>query len=173
MTAGVSRRAVLGTGAAALAAGLSACDDVPLDQTRPGALRSPDAAPTPVEDPDEDLLQAALQLEATQVARLDRVLSLRLAGPARERLTGARTVHLAHLDLLRGEDPRPVVEPPTTTAGRLLDRVAATELAIAEQHASAALAAESGGFARVLASMAASARQQATLLQGLPRGAGA
>ena len=71
MTAPLSRRTLLGT--SLLVAGLSACDDVPLEQTRPGALTQPSASPVAGPDPDEDLLRAALLLEATQVARLDRV----------------------------------------------------------------------------------------------------
>ncbi len=164
MSAPLSRRAVLG--AAALAAGLSACDDVPLDQTRPGALRSPGSTDEPAPDPDADLLRSALLLEATQVARLDRVLGLDLAVPAQRRLTVARTVHLAHVDLLRGDDPRPSVQPPTSAPARILARITGTEQAVADQHAAAALGAQSGAFARVLASMAAAARQQAQLLQG-------
>jgi hypothetical protein len=48
----------------------------------------------------------------------------------------------------------------------LLARLPATEISIAEQHATACLAAQSGPFARVLGSMAGSARQQAVLLAG-------
>lgn len=163
MSAPLSRRAVLG--AAALAAGLSACDDVPLEQTRPGALRSPGTV-EPDPDPDADLLQAALLLEATQVARLERVGQLRLAPAVGIRVREARAIHLAHVDLLRGDDERPTTEPPTTAPARILGRLASTERALAEQHTTAALGAESGAFARVLASMAAAARQQATLLGG-------
>jgi hypothetical protein len=165
----LSRRSLLGTsvlGGSLLATGLSACDDVPLARTRPGALRTPPAAAPAEPDPDRDLLRAALVLEATQVARLERVLRLRLPRPVAGRLEAARRVHVAHVDLLRGDDPAPEVQPPTSLPRRLAGRLGGVELSIAEQHASAALAAQSGAFARVLASMAASSRQQARLLGG-------
>ena len=162
MTAPLSRRTLLGT--SLLVAGLSACDDVPLEQTRPGALTQPSPSPVAGPDPDEDLLRAALLLEATQVARLDRVGRVRVTADVERLLSTARTVHQAHVDLLRGDDPAPRVQPPTALPRRLLGRLAGTEIGIAEQHAAAALTAESGPFARVLASMAAAARQQATLL---------
>ncbi len=164
MSGTLSRRTLLGT-TAVLAAALSACDDVPLEQTRPGALDAA-ARPTPEADPDRDLLQAALLLEATQVARLERVLGLRLSEPVSRRLGAAREVHLAHVELLRGEDPAPTVAQPASAPRRLLDRLPATELTMAEQHASAALSARSGRFARVLGSLAAAARQQAVVLDG-------
>ena len=167
MTASLSRRSLLGTSVGSLlAVGLSGCDDVPLDQTRPGALRTPASAAPAEPDPDRDLLEAALALEATQVARLERVLRLRLPAPVRGPLEGTRAVHVAHVDLLRGDDPAPAVQPPTSLPRRIVGRLPAAELGIAEQHAAAALAAQSGSFARVLASMAASARQQAQLLAG-------
>jgi hypothetical protein len=168
VTGPVSRRALLGASAAAAVA-LSGCDDVPLEQTRPGALTTPQATavPDPGPDPDRDLLRAALLLEATQVARVERVLQLRLDPPARRRLAAAGAVHRAHVDLLRGDDAPPEVEPPSSVPRRLLGRLPGAEIAIAEQHAAAALAAESGPFARVLASMAAAARQQATALEDL------
>jgi hypothetical protein len=162
VTAPLTRRTLIGT--SLLAVGLSACDDVPLEQTRPGALTQPSASPAAGPDPDEDLLRAALVLEATQVARLDRVGRLRVPADVRGLVSAARTVHQAHVDLLRGDDPAPQVQPPTSLPRRLLGRLGGTELGIAEQHAAAALAAQSGPFARVLASMAAAARQQATLL---------
>ena len=169
MTGPLSRRTLLGTGAAVgLTAALTACDDVPLDQTRPGALVRPratsSALPTPGPDPDRDLLRAALLLEATQVARLQRVLRMRLPRAVDRRVAAARQVHADHVRLLRGDDPAPTVPPPSAVPSRLLGRLPASELAIAEQHAAAALAAQSGPFARVLASMAAAARQQATIL---------
>jgi hypothetical protein len=165
VSAPLSRRTLLGT--SLLVAGLSACDDVPLEQTRPGALTQPSASPAPGPDPDEDLLRAALLLEATQVARLDKVSRLQVAADVGRRLDAARKVHQAHVDLLRGDDPAPQVQPPTSLPRRLLGRLAGTEIGIAEQHAAAALAAQSGPFARVLASMAAAARQQATSLSSL------
>ncbi|GAA1928367.1 hypothetical protein [Nocardioides marmoribigeumensis] len=165
----VSRRAVLGTGAAVgLAAALAACDDVPLEQTRPGAFAPPAATalPTPGPDPDRALLEAALLLEATQVARLDRALRMRLPRDVSRRLAAARAVHSAHVEVLRGDDPAPRATAPDPPQRRLLGRLPAIEASIAEQHASGALGAESGPFARILASMAAAARQQATLLAG-------
>lgn len=163
----VPRRLLLGT---FLAAGLTACGDVPLDRTRPGAFDSRPAAPAGP-DPDEGLLRTALTLEATQVARLDRVLRSKLPPRTTDALRAAREVHAAHVDLLRGDDAAPQVQPPHLVARRLLGRLPDTETVIAEQHATACLAAESGPFARVLASMAAAARQQAVLLADLGGGA--
>ena len=167
----VTRRGLLGTGAAlGLAAALAACDDVPLEQTRPGAFAAPttsaSALPTPQADPDRSLLDAALLLEATQVVRIERALRLRVPREVSRRLATAKAVHSAHVEVLRGEDPAPRVQAPDPPQRRLLGRLPAIELAIAEQHASAALSAQSGPFARVLASMAAAARQQATVLAG-------
>lgn len=158
----VPRRLLLGT---VLVGALSACEDVPLDGTRPGALARPSAPAGP--DPDEGLLRTALVLEATQVARLERVMPLGLAPPAAGLVRAAHEIHAAHVDLLRGDDPAPRVAPPQLVPRRLLGRLPTTETVIAEQHATACLAAESGPFARVLASMAAAARQQAQLLSGL------
>jgi hypothetical protein len=159
----LSRRTVLGS-SALLAVGLSACDEVPLEQTRPGAFTAPSAAPVPQEDPDRDLLDAALLLEATQVARVARALR---TGQRRPLLVAARRVHQAHIDLLRGDDDAPPAPRLSTPPARVLANLPSTELSVAEQHAKAALAAQSGPFARVLASMAAAARQQAHVLADL------
>lgn len=163
----LSRRGALGVSAGAVL--LAGCRDVPVEQTRPGALATATGTgpATPREDPDADLLRTALALEATQVARLERVQELPLRPPSARLVAAALRVHRAHVQLLRGDDAAPVVPDPAAPAVRLLARLPATELVIAEQHASAATTAASGPFARVLASLAAAARQQAQVLGDL------
>ena len=80
-------------------------------------------------------------------------------------------VHGAHLRLLAAslESPRPrTAGSPVAREARAAAReLARDERALAEAHARAALEADSGPFARVLAGMAAAAYQQAHVLDGL------
>jgi hypothetical protein len=149
--------------------GLTGCTDDPGDE--------PDALPRLRRNPDHDLVVASLAAEQTH---LDRLRAVRL----RHRRTGAAlgpsvTVHLDHVDLLRGavEDAAAPEPDPWTVPGtpeRALAELAASARAAARKQEDIAMAAESGTFARLAAGMAAAAVQQERFLTGLrPRRSGA
>jgi hypothetical protein len=170
----VSRRTALG---AVVAAGLSAgC-------TGPASEESGDARTGAPEDPDVALVSEAL---ATERHLLDRVVAtVRRHPDLATALAGARATHRAHVRLLRAGVPAstPTASPsasgsPSTTATAApVPRTAPSallDLAAAEEHLGRsvgqdALAARSGAFARVLASMAAAAAQQAVHLRAAAR----
>ncbi|MDX6302941.1 MAG: hypothetical protein QOF53_4155 [Nocardioidaceae bacterium] len=169
----VSRRTALG--GAVVAAGLVAgC-------TAPGSDAPPRAAGPRREDPDVALLSAVLASEQRLLDRVVATLRRHPDLPATQSaaLAGARTTHRAHVALLRAgapsDSPSPSVSASassTATATPVPGRAAAALLALAgaedDQSGSvrhAALAARSGAFARVLASMAAAAAQQAVHLR--------
>jgi hypothetical protein len=135
-------------------------------------------------DTDPDVALAATVL-ADEQGMLDRVLATVRRHPRlATTLAGARTAHTAHVDLLTAAVPQdgsspsaaPSVEPapapaPGAGATRVPARAAAALAALAREEDGlsllgrrSAFAAESGAFARVLASMAASSAQQARAL---------
>jgi hypothetical protein len=162
------------TGAAALAG----C-------TAPGPDESPSAPRASREDPDVVLLAAVLASEQRLLDRVVATLRRHPDLPAAQSaaLAGARATHRAHVDLLQAggpsESPSPSGSgsPSTTATATPVPRTAtAALLALAgaedDQSGSVrheALAARSGAFARVLASMAAAAAQQAVHLRGASR----
>lgn len=174
LPASVSRRTAIGGVAAVTAAVAAGCTG---EDSGPGTT----AAPRRSGPPSPDVALAAAVLVDEQ-AMLDRVLATarrypRLAGTLAE----ARTAHRAHVALLTRavpEDDRPgspSASPSVPAAPRRRPVVPADPgaalavLATAESRLTAvdqrsALAAESGPFARVLASMAAAAAQQAFAL---------
>ena len=153
----------------------TAYDDRP---DRPGAGRT--STPTPSTfleaDPDVALAASVLAGEQDMVHRIDAAVA---AHPALARtLTSARAVHVKHVELLTeaapvapSATPSPQPGRPRRRPSRAGDRASAiTTLARHEVRLSLvsrrrASAAESGAFARVLASMAAAASQQAVLLR--------
>jgi hypothetical protein len=170
----VSRRTALGGTvlAAVLAGGLAAGCTAP---GRRGSGTRPQGSPA---DPDVTLLSAALDSERRL---LDRVSATVRRHPGLSAtLAGARAAHRAHVDLLRAGAPSssPTASPSASasasgsTAPPVPGTPAAALLALAgaedDQSGSVrkdALAARSGAFARVLASMAAAAAQQAVHLR--------
>lgn len=184
----LSRRTTL-LGAVAL--GTAACTPYTLDEDQRPAGR-PSASTTtqePRSDPDVALAAAVLAAEQGLVDRIDATVT---AHPRLERvLAGTREVHVAHVALLA--DAAPGKPSPTASAGasaegsgdasgeaspttgeaprvpgdpaRALRALARheDELSLADKRS--AFAAESGGFARVLGSMAAAAAQQAAVLR--------
>jgi hypothetical protein len=165
---GPSRRAVLGALTAAAGTTLAGCTSAGAPP-RPRPTITPPAS-TPPPQPDVPLAAAVLRREQ---AVLDRVRATSRRHPRlAATLTGARAAHHAHVQLLRGAVPA------GTSGGGLVRRTprvpaegiaALRALARAEGDLAAsgrrsALAADSGAFARVLASMAAAAAQQATHL---------
>ncbi len=170
----LSRRATL---AAFGALAVGACSPY---ESRP-APRSQRLAPLPKPEPgiDPDVLLAAdvLAAERAVLQRVDDTIAAfpRLA-PA---LAGVRATHTAHVDLLeqatppkRAPSPSPSDTPSAAEPARVPGRldVAVRALAGAEEELStsekqSAFAAESGVFARALASMAAAAAQQAVLVR--------
>lgn len=179
----LSRRTTL-LGAVAL--GTAACTPYSLDEDQRPAGRpsAPAAAEEPRSDPDVPLAAAVLAAEQDLVDRIDATVT---AHPRLERvLAGTREVHAAHVALLADAapgKPSPTASPtasdgaspgaspteqPTRVPGdpaRALRALARheDELSLADKRS--AFAAESGGFARVLGSMAAAAAQQAAVLR--------
>ncbi len=167
---GLSRRTALGglvVGTGAVLTGCTAASGV--------RHKSPSPSPAP-EDPDVTLAAAVLGQEQ---AMLDQVVATARRHP---RLTGAvagaRAAHRAHVALLtravptggaaRGAAPRRVLHVPKAP-GAALAALAHAEDRLAGTGRDHALAARSGAFARVLASMAAAAAQQSTHLGALAR----
>jgi hypothetical protein len=167
----------------AVALGTAACTPYNLgeDQRR---TDEPSAAPpteAPRADPDVALAAAVLAAEQDLVARIDASVA---AHPRLRRVLAAtREVHAAHVDLLADAAPdAPVPSPapaapdsssPSPADGQVLpvpDDPARALLALARHEDAlsltdkrSAFTAESGGFARVLAAMAAAAAQQAAV----------
>jgi hypothetical protein len=110
-------------------------------------------------------------------AMLGRVLATARRHPAlAPSLSGARAVHRAHVALLREAVPDDTAPPGGHRTGRVpaRPRQALSALARAEGRLGVAgqrnaVRARSGGFARVLASMAAASAQQAALLSTAAR----
>lgn len=124
-------------------------------------------------EPDVRLAATVLGVERAMLARVlvTQRRHPRLAGP----LAAARAVHQAHVDLLVTAVPKGTGSPgpsdgrrPTvpTSPVAALSALARAEDRLAETGRRSALAAESGAFARVLASMAAAAAQQAVHVAG-------
>jgi hypothetical protein len=143
---------------AAGAVPLAACDDVLRGGSTPGAGHDPAV------DPDDALLDEAVEAERQALAVLQPLVGAAPAG-LRAPLVGTLRVHRAHLDLLddsgRDVEPRPAVR--GDEARRRIRRVTSIEQDLARRHAALAVRASSGQFARVLASMAAAAAQQSDL----------
>jgi hypothetical protein len=188
--AGVTRRTALhvglvGTATVVTATVVTGCTPHGIDR-RP----KPDAVTTgraPRVDPDVALAATVL---ADEQALLDQVLATLERHPGLEAaLAGARSAHQAHVELLKDAVPddartpetdpgSPTVSPsvsPSVGASPSVPRVPARvpvalgavaraedRLALVGRRSS--FAAQSGAFARVLASMAAAAAQQATTL---------
>ena len=111
------------------------------------------AAPAPV-DPDLALRDAA---QLAIVTQLDLVTSTLAARPRlAARLQPLADLHAAHADALPGAPARESTPAPAGTWGVVVHG----ERALARQLAGMAQRAESGGFARLLASMAAAVDQQ-------------
>ncbi len=182
--AALSRRTAL-LGAAAL--GTAACTPDSLDRDpRPAGRRTAPATPEPPRtDPDVALAAAVL---AAEQGLLDRIEATVETHPRLERvLTATREVHAAHVDLLADAAPdgpvpssapaAPDSSSPSPADGQVLpgpvpDDPARALLALARHEDAlsltdkrSAFTAESGGFARVLAAMAAAAAQQAAVLR--------
>ncbi len=182
----VSRRTAVGGAAALGALAVTGCTPRGID-ARPG----PTPAVTRSPDTDPDVTLAATVL-ADEQAMLDRVLATVRRHPRLgTTLAAARTAHTAHVDLLTAAVPRDGV--PLGDARRrhrrrhrrrlpgrtrVPGRAAAALAALAREEdrlsllgRRSAFAAESGAFARVLASMAAAAAQQARALADAAGGA--
>jgi hypothetical protein len=116
------------------------------------------------------LAAAVLADEQALLARVDAVLARHPR--LRRLLSGTRAGHEAHVGLLSDAAPDGGVSPSPTTAPTKVPgdaRRAVRQLARLEDELSladkrSAFDAQSGGFARVLASMAASAAQQSAML---------
>lgn len=168
----VTRRVTLGGAAALTAVAVAGCtDDAPRRTVTP--------PPTRRAGTDPDVLLAATVL-ADERAMLERVKATTRRHPTlKADLAGARAAHRAHVRLLARAVPKQTASPSPSASGTPSARPspgvpakpgpALAALARAEDRLShvgrrSAFAARSGAFARVLASMAAAATQQATQL---------
>jgi hypothetical protein len=183
---GLSRRTAMGL-AAASAVVASGCTPSGVDRR---AKPRPTPAPSPTEDPDVAL--AATVLTAEQ-AMLDRVVATVRRHPGlAPGLAALESAHRAHVRLLTdavpddarsratasasasaSASPAPSAVPPEVPArpGPALALLAGEEARLSRVDKRTAFAAESGAFARVLASMAAAAAQQAVALNAAAAGA--
>lgn len=183
----LSRRAALG-----LAAGValvSGCTPKGVDRR---AKPTPSSPPTPEEDPDVTLAATVLKGEQDVLDRL--TATIRRHPGLRAELSSAQAAHRAHVRLLTEAVPDKVTTPtplptPTPTAplspaapsspppatqtpapavprrpGPALALLAREEGRLSLLDKRSSFAAESGAFARVLASMAASAAQHSVVL---------
>ncbi|MGZ5416217.1 MAG: hypothetical protein ACXWDI_03480 [Nocardioides sp.] len=173
------RTALLGT----LVVGTAACTPYSFDDKQ----RDPDRPAAPVEQPeaDPDVALAATVLAAEQ-ALVDRVDATLDAHPRLAALlAGTRATHAAHVDLLADAAPESPVPSPSTSpstamsetpepepaprvprnTAQALRALARHEDELSLEDKRSAFAAQSGSFARVLASMAASAAQQSAVLR--------
>jgi hypothetical protein len=142
----VARRTTLALGVTGLL-GLAACDD---------GDSEPRSAPTPAADPDSELVERVLA---------DLRGALRLAVAAS--LHDLAELHRAHITALDG-DLAPA-GPGRRLAGRAraLAEVRARETRLHRQLVEAAVAADSGRLARLLASMSAAVSQRLATLPGV------
>ncbi len=173
----LTRRVAVLAGVSALAA---ACTPYSLDL---GAEKSapPRRTESPRTDPDVGLAAAVVAAEQAMVDLVDATLQ---AHPELARvLDTTRGVHEAHVTLLADaappesaatNSPSPgTVDPPADRRiprdpARALRALAADEEQLSLAGKQSAFAAQSGSFARVLASMAAAAAQQAERLRSAP-----
>lgn len=172
----VSRRTALVAAVGAVAVG-TAC--TPNSANKPAGRAAKESTPEPLPD-----VALAMTVVADEQDLLDRIDAAVARHPRLEgTLSGARAAHAAHIALLEDAaagSPSPSPEESASADGtaeeRGRDRVpgdptrAVRALARREDELAlvvrrSAFAAESGAFARVLGSMAASAAQQATLLR--------
>ncbi len=178
----VTRRTALAA-VAGSAAGLAACSPN-ASRAHPRRRAHRDRETDPAVDPD-------VLLAATVLTDEQRVLDLVEATIARfprleSTLSPARDAHTAHIALLQEaapDEPLPTAGPSDTATAapersfdvpsdrrRAVTRLARREEDLALLDKRSAFAAESGAFARVLASMAASAAQQAAVLDRVAEG---
>jgi hypothetical protein len=140
------------------------------DDSRPSATRTAAPRTSPGTDPD-------VKIAATVLGK-ERALLERVAATARRHpslaatLTGTRAAHRAHVALLTKAVPDDTpYHSPSPGGGRVprkparaLSALAAAERRLGDVVARSSLAARSGPFARVLASMSAAASQQSVRL---------
>jgi hypothetical protein len=165
-----TRRGALG-GALGLVL-VSACDvdDLrpPEDEPAPVPSPTPGATGTPEPDADTALAEETAYDMASALVLVDRA---RDAFPRlRGRLQPLARMHRAHLGVLEPPDDRSIPAPDAgESPAEALERVRAAEQALQRTLASAAVEAQSGALARLLASMSASVSQHlAVLATGRP-----
>lgn len=164
-----TRRAALGgllggmLGLAGLA-GVSGCD---VDDLRPP--EDGPAPPSPPEPGEPDPDQVLVETMSAEIVHALAVVAVARRFPRLEPIAKrlART-HRAHLRVLAAEVEEPTAVREPTSAGAALTQVRAEEERLQRTLASAAVDAQSGALARLLASMsAAGAQHLATLPQAL------
>lgn len=167
-----TRRGALG-GALGLAL-VTACDvdDLrpPEDETTPVPSPTPGATETPEPDADTALAEGAAADIASALVMVDGV---RRAFPRlRGRLEPLARMHRAHLAVLDSSGDTSIATPDLGgTPAEALERVSSAERALQQTLASAAVEAQSGALARLLASMSASVSQHLAVLPTAPTAA--
>jgi hypothetical protein len=164
-----TRRGALG-GALGLVV-LTACDvdDLrpPEDDATPVPSPTPGVTETPEPDADVTLAEDAAYAIATAQVLVDRV---RRSFPRlRDRLQPFTRMHRAHLEVLEPPADRSIPAPdPGSTPAEALARVRTAEQALQQNLANAAVEAQSGALARLLASTSASVSQHLAALAPAP-----
>lgn len=161
-----SRRAAVTVGTVTVGAALhpllAACDVGDVGDALPGREEEP-AGPSTAPDPTAD---QALVAEAADdvVGMLETVTALRVRHPRlRRSLAGLERLHLAHAEALEAAPSAPAARP-TDGAEAALALVRRLELAHRRRLADRAVRADSGGLARLLASMSAGVAQHLAAL---------
>jgi hypothetical protein len=160
------RSALAGTLAVLTVTGCDAVTPAPPAESGPGSNRAEPTTDTPA-DPDEALV-AEVRADLARASVL--VTSALGARPGlRSELAPFATLHARHLRALDGDRPRGRTEVPGTAAA-VRDDARAREVRLQASLASAALNAQSGPLAALLASMSAAVAQQlaATADAGTP-----
>jgi len=164
-----TRRGALG-GALGLVL-LTACD---VDDLRPPEAETtpvPSGTPGATETPEPDADTALADDTAHDIARTLVTVSLaRRSFPRlRDRLQPLVRMHRAHLAVLEAPDDRSIPAPEAgDTPAEALERVRIAEQVLQETLAAAAVEAQSGALARLLASMSASVSQHLAVLPSAP-----
>lgn len=160
------RRAVLGSGAVALAA--SACDpgeDIGTPDSSGSAAPSPTGSPTAAQSPDQALVQevGARLLDAAAV-----LVSARRFPALRAPVTATLRAHRRHVAVLEVDDDQDRLDVRPVDAATALQAVRRSERALHADLVEAAGRAESGALARLLAVVAASTSQHLAVLPSDP-----
>jgi len=161
-----TRRGALG-GALGLVV-LTACD---VDDLRPpedqaGPTPSPSLSDTVAPEPDADTVLAEDAAHAIAAAAVA-VSAVRRDFPRlRPRLQPLARMHRAHLEVLESSDERSVPSPaPAASPADAVARLRTVETTLQQTLATGAVEAQSGGLARLLASMSASVSQHLVALE--------
>ena len=143
--------------------GVTAMGGCDVDDLRPPEERPPTPSPSEEGEPEPD--QALVESMATAIVRALETVAVARSFPRLQPFAAplART-HQAHLRVLVVEGQAPTPAPVPSSAGEALTRLKAQEGRLQRELAGAAVDAQSGALARLLASMSASVAQHLAAL---------